>query len=93
SDCQVVGQMASDADIVAGAVVYRPDVVLWDMGWEPVEAAVRMGSEGLLSHLECLGDLRELGMHSVVLLPEATSGVAAWHLGPNFCPKFKGFYF
>jgi DNA-binding NarL/FixJ family response regulator len=81
ADCQVVGQMAADADIVAGAEVYRPDVVLWDMGWEPVEASVRMGSEGLLSRLECLGDLRDLGMNSVVLLPEANSGVAAWHLG------------
>jgi DNA-binding NarL/FixJ family response regulator len=81
SDCQVVGQMASDADIVAGAEVYRPDAVLWDLGWEPVEAAGRLGSEGLLVRLECLGDLRDLGMNSVVLLPEATSGVAAWHLG------------
>ena len=81
ADCQVVGQMASAADLVAGAEVYRPDVVLWDMGWEPVEAAVHMGSEKLLSRLECLGDLRELGMNSVVLLPEANSGVEAWHLG------------
>jgi len=79
--CKVVGQMASDADIVAGAEVYRPDIVLWDLGWEPVEAAVQIGPEEHPSRLECLADLRELGMNSVVLLPDANSGVEAWHLG------------
>jgi DNA-binding NarL/FixJ family response regulator len=81
ADCRVVGQMASDADIVAGAEVYRPDIVLWDMGWEPVDATIRTAPEGRPSRLECLGDLRELGINTVVLLPDANSGVEAWHLG------------
>ncbi|ETX04155.1 LuxR C-terminal-related transcriptional regulator [Candidatus Entotheonella palauensis] len=71
SDCMVVGQMASDANVVAEAEVYRPDIVLWDMGWEPVDVA----------RLECLADLRDHGIHSVVLLPDAGTGTEAWQVG------------
>ena len=39
-DCHVVGQSSGDADVVMALEVYRPDVVLWDMGWEPLSAAV-----------------------------------------------------
>ncbi len=71
SDCLVVGQIASDADVVAGAEVYRPDIVLWDLGWESVEAV----------RLECLAELQDHGIQSVVLLPDAGSGADAWHAG------------
>lgn len=71
SDCIVVGQLASDADVAAGAEVYGPDIVLWDLGWEPVD----------ISRLECLAELRDHGMNSVVLLPDASSGAEAWQVG------------
>ena len=38
-DCRVVGQSRGDGDVVTALEVYRPDVVLWDMGWEPLSAA------------------------------------------------------
>ena len=34
-DCTVVGQMAAHTDILAGLHLYQPDVVVWDLGWEP----------------------------------------------------------
>jgi two-component system, NarL family, nitrate/nitrite response regulator NarL len=71
SDCLVVGQIASDVDVVAEAALYRPDIVLWDMGWEPVD----------ISRLEYLGELRDHGINSIVLLQDARSGVDAWRLG------------
>ncbi len=70
-DCLVVGQIASDVDIVAGAEVYRPDIVLWDMGWEPVD----------VSRFECLAELRDHRINSVVLLQDGRSGAEVWSLG------------
>lgn len=32
--CQVVGQVAADDDLPTLMDVYRPDVVVWDVGWE-----------------------------------------------------------
>lgn len=74
SDCHVVGQAASDTDVISGADVYRPDVLLWDMGWEPLHA-IRP------SRLECLAELRDGGIGSVVLLQEAHSGADVWRAG------------
>jgi DNA-binding NarL/FixJ family response regulator len=34
--CSVVGQMAAHADVLAGLRLYQPDVVVWDLGWEPM---------------------------------------------------------
>ena len=36
--CTVAGQVASDAFSSGGQEVYRADVVVWDLGWEPGEA-------------------------------------------------------
>ena len=35
SECVVVGQISEDADIFGELEVHLPDVVVWDMGWEP----------------------------------------------------------
>jgi two-component system nitrate/nitrite response regulator NarL len=70
ADCLVVGQTAADADVVASAEVDRPDIVLWDMGWEAPPA-----------RLECLPELQELGFYSVVLVSDASAGVDAWQAG------------
>lgn len=74
SDCQVVGQAASDTDVISSVDVYRPDVVLWDMGWDALHSA-------RLARLECLAELRDGGIGSVVLLHEADSGVNIWRAG------------
>ena len=34
-ECMVVGQASDDTDALDELEVYRPDVVVWDMGWEP----------------------------------------------------------
>jgi DNA-binding NarL/FixJ family response regulator len=33
-DCLVVAQVAEDADLLSALDVYRPHVVVWDLGWE-----------------------------------------------------------
>jgi DNA-binding NarL/FixJ family response regulator len=48
--CTVVGQMAGDADIDTALEVYRPDVLLWDLGWnqeENLERIVDVGGEDI----------------------------------------------
>ncbi len=56
SDYTVAGQTNS-AELIASLSVYAPNIVLWDMGWEPTAA------------LERLADLENPGMPVVVLLP------------------------
>ena len=64
---QVVGQVGLTPDLVAEVEVYRPDVIVYDAGWEP--------------DLEPLADLQEIDIPIVVLLPEATQAPAAWEAG------------
>ncbi|RME41063.1 MAG: DNA-binding response regulator [Caldilineae bacterium] len=33
-DCRLVGQVGEDEDLAAALALYRPDVVVWDWGWE-----------------------------------------------------------
>src|SRR5262245_48720662 len=33
---EIVGQAAPDQDLAATVQTYRPDVVLWDLGWNPL---------------------------------------------------------
>jgi DNA-binding NarL/FixJ family response regulator len=57
-ECTVVGEIPAGADILAAVEARRPDVLLWDLGWN-AEAA-----------LEHLGDLRDYPLASAVLLPD-----------------------
>ena len=36
--CSVVGQVAPVGDLVSEAALYHPDVVLFDLAWEPAQA-------------------------------------------------------
>ncbi len=65
----IAGQVAEDSDLKAALEVFRPDVVVWDLGWEPATA------------LERLGDLGELDTPVVALLPDETSAGEAWASG------------
>ena len=38
-DCNVVGQVSNDFNLLTELDIYRPDVLLWDLGWTP--AAIR----------------------------------------------------
>jgi DNA-binding NarL/FixJ family response regulator len=84
SDCVVAGQIAASADILSDVEVYRPDVVLWDVGWEaeraipPVSPAPHGAS---VSHLEALAVLQEADYPVVMLLPDRNRVIDAWALG------------
>jgi DNA-binding NarL/FixJ family response regulator len=69
-ECTVVGQIAGDAtagvDLVAELDVYRPDVLVWDLGWDPT-----LG-------LERLADLNDARFPVVTLLADETQAADAW---------------
>jgi len=68
-DCTVVGQATGDTDLQAELDVYRPDVALWDLGWNPTPM------------LEQLADFRDTGLPAVVLLPNTSHVEGAWATG------------
>jgi two-component system nitrate/nitrite response regulator NarL len=67
--CAVVGQVAGGASLSAELEALRPDVVAWDMGWEPTAAMERLAG---------LGDGRP---PVVALLPAPTYAAEAWANG------------
>jgi DNA-binding NarL/FixJ family response regulator len=67
--CTVSGQVSGETDLATALEVYRPDVVAWDLGWDPASA------------LERLADLEEAGPPVVVLLPDETHAAGAWAAG------------
>jgi DNA-binding NarL/FixJ family response regulator len=67
--CSVSGQVSEDADLEVALDVYRPDVVLWDLGWTPAPA------------LERLADLAQAAPPVVALLPDEAPAAEAWAAG------------
>lgn len=65
---EVVGQTGGEDGLDDVVEVYRPDVVLWDMGWETSDA----------NHLD---DLQELGPPVVALIADPTLASEAWASG------------
>jgi len=65
----VTGQMATNADLPGGLSVYAPDVIVWDLGWDPTTS------------LERLADLRDLGVPVVALIADEIHGSNAWVAG------------
>src|SRR4051812_35741062 len=65
SDCTVVGHMAVHDDVLAGLRLYQPDVVVWDLGWEP-----GLGPADAPTGLERLAEVRDTGQPVVALLPD-----------------------
>lgn len=56
--CTLVGQISGQDDLLAEPDVYRPQVVLWDLGWDPTVP------------LEPLEDLRDAGFPVVALVQD-----------------------
>ena len=84
SECVVAGQIAAGDDILSDVEVYRPDVVLWDVGWEserPVRPVSPAQHGVSVSHPEALTALQESGYPVVMLLPERHLVTDAWALG------------
>jgi len=79
----VVGQIAGNADVLAGLRLYHPDVVVWDCGWQSSLSASptrpeQGGAEIALGHLV---DLREAGQAVLVLLADTADAVSVWTAG------------
>jgi DNA-binding NarL/FixJ family response regulator len=83
-DCRVVGQSSGDADVVTALDVYQPDVVLWDMGWEPLNAAASVpiapapGTDERWPALARLMEVRDTGHPVVVLVADEAQATALW---------------
>ena len=67
--CIVSGQVSGDTDLETAIDVYRPDVVVWDLGWDPSPA------------LEGLAELQDADPPVVALLPDETHASDAWAAG------------
>ena len=65
----VAGQTGSDAGIPALLDVYQPDVLLWDLGWDPGPS------------LDRLADLQGTDIPVVALLPDETNASEALAAG------------
>jgi DNA-binding NarL/FixJ family response regulator len=69
SECTVVGQVPADADLETALEVYLPDVVVWDLGWDPALS------------IERLADLAEDEPPIVALLADETFAADVWVAG------------
>ncbi|MCC7352644.1 MAG: response regulator transcription factor [Anaerolineae bacterium] len=67
--CAVAGQVAGDTDMAAALTTYRPDVVLWDLGWDASPNLERLAEQA--------ADLSPV----VALLPDDTYATDAWATG------------
>ncbi|MEP7292477.1 MAG: response regulator transcription factor [Chloroflexota bacterium] len=52
----VVGQSAGDHDLPDALDVYRPDALIWDMGYEPMQNLERLGEVGGAAVLALIAD-------------------------------------
>jgi two-component system, NarL family, nitrate/nitrite response regulator NarL len=69
SDFTVTGQIAGTVDLLPNIGVYAPDMLVWDMGWEPSAA------------LERLADLADADIPVLALLADAAHAADAWVAG------------
>ncbi len=76
SDLIVTGQI-DGAELPASLDVYRPDVVLWDLGWE-APASLRGETKAALVQV---ADLAETSPPIAALLPDPTAAADAWAAG------------
>jgi two-component system, NarL family, nitrate/nitrite response regulator NarL len=65
----VAGRAAGADDLLSAVETYRPDVVVWDLGWNPGPA------------LEKLGEVVLARVPLVLLLPDEAYAVEAWSAG------------
>jgi two-component system nitrate/nitrite response regulator NarL len=81
--CTVVGQALGPADRVdelrttasEAVAIYRPDVVLWDLGWDPASISATPGGQ------DDLASVADLGAPIVSLLPDEGLARDAWIAG------------
>jgi two-component system nitrate/nitrite response regulator NarL len=69
-NCTVVGQTAGDTDLLNLLDIHDPDVVVWDLGWNPTSTA-----------MASLADLKADEFPVVALLPDESHATDAWLAG------------
>lgn len=67
--CTVVGQVPAKAGLAPDLEVYQPDVLLWDLGWDPAQS------------IEPLAELPDSSPPVVALLADKTHAVQVWNIG------------
>lgn len=78
-DCEVVGQLAPEGNLLDALEVYRPQVIVQDMGLDPS------------SVLENTTDMLEEGFPLVALIPDETSVSEVWNSGVrSILPRTTG---
>jgi len=68
-NCIVVAQVSGDTDLPSTLDIYRPDVLLWDLGWDAETT------------LELLTEVDTVDLPIVALLPNSAYVQQAWALG------------
>lgn len=76
ADLAVIGQV-DGVELPASLDVYRPDVLLWDLGWD-TSAGARVETKGMLAQIV---DLVEIGPPIAALLSDQTAATDAWTAG------------
>lgn len=69
----VVGQVSGDEKLAEEIDIYRPDVIIWDLGWEPDEAVANLA--------ELTADLEQGEPAIVALLPHQELAGIVWSAG------------
>ncbi|MCL4297288.1 MAG: response regulator transcription factor [Anaerolineae bacterium] len=81
----VIGRVATEVDLPTQLDVYHPDVIVFDLGWDPhlAPAPARSGSGSVIARtsLESLAELRESSLPIVALLPDESYTAEAWSAG------------
>jgi two-component system, NarL family, nitrate/nitrite response regulator NarL len=75
-DCAVVGQV-TPADLAGMLDIYRPDVIVWDSGWEAAPGAM----SALRVALDALAEYGPAAPPVAVLLPDEAIAAEAWTAG------------
>jgi DNA-binding NarL/FixJ family response regulator len=73
----VVGRASGDAQLLADVDVYRPDAVVWDLGWEQALT----DSRGSPTAPRPLVELLDTGMPAVFMLDSPDSATSIWAVG------------
>jgi two-component system, NarL family, nitrate/nitrite response regulator NarL len=68
-ELNIVGQTAADTELALSISAYRPDVVIWDMGWDAPRA------------FDQLADARDAAPPVLVLLTESAHAAGAFSAG------------
>lgn len=72
---EIVGQSAGDAELPDALDVYRPDILIWDMGYEPMQQLERLADVGSAAVLALIADAATAVEAAPALMGAGTRGV------------------